>query len=116
MKKLILIILLLSLVSCSTLKGNYYDVTKEELATSSGNKAGILVLDNGAAIYFTSSYLFIDKEHITIMNADIRQEISWRKVRTIHIYNETLQTDYIEQLKKLDALQKSQKEIKAIKK
>ena len=110
MKKLIFLILLLTLVGCSTTKSNYYDVTKEELATSSGNKAGILVLDNGAAIYFTSSYLLIDKEYITIMNADSRQEINWRKVRTIHVYNSTLQTDYIEQLKKIEKLQKTQEQ------
>jgi len=106
MKKLCLIIFVLFfLLSCNTLEQNY-QITDQELETSSGNKSGIVVMDNGDAILFKSAYVLIDKKKIYIINSDLKQEINWRKVRTIHVYNINLQDDYIKQLKQLEKIQK----------
>jgi len=105
MKKLLVIFGLIFALGCSSVNVNY-NITEQELETSSGNKSGIMVLDNGDMIAFKSSYILIDKKKIFIVNSDSKQEINWRKIRTIHIYNMTLQEDYIKQLKQIEQMQK----------
>ena len=105
MKKLWIIFVLLFFVGCTSFDKNY-QITDQELQTSSGNKSGIAVMDNGDIVTFKASYVLLDKKKIYIVNDDVKQEVNWRKVRTIHIYNMSLQEDYVKQLKQIEALQK----------
>ena len=57
MKKILIVFSLIFALGCSSVNVNY-NITEQELETSSGNKSGIMVLDNGDMIAFKSSYIF----------------------------------------------------------
>jgi len=101
MKKILIFIMFLGFISCSTLT-NKTDITPEEMEFTPGNKAGIVILNNGTEIYFKCSHVFLDRKIIRINSEDSRQTILWKNVRTIHIYNSCSQEDYIKKLKEIE--------------
>lgn len=113
-----IITLVIGFVSCaSTLSRSRYEITPEEVEIAPGNKAGVLILENGDTIFFKCSHVFVDRKVIRINSEDIRQTILWRNVRTIHIYNSCLQDEYIKNLQKINTgIQKHIKANKSLKK
>jgi len=106
MKTTTLILLVIAMLGCNSfIRPND---EREFIVT----KTGYVQLSSNEVLFFKCALVQVDNSTVRISNDKLNYELKWGNIRNISIYNECLQQEYIENLKKIrdyaDKLEKRQ--------